>query len=313
MIQIVRRVMQGACGLWLIGAIVVVGWMANAIVRDKVDAFRRWNSLYDYIIVGGVVFSCLLLAFLVVTAGKRIRVGVIALGVSLLAVGILGHYGFQYLRLATLDPIPTTVQRKPNAANTVLGYHYLCPTVGGSVAFGDGSVRYVTQEVFSTLRHANTPDQTPEFISPIKAPPSEESVKKGDELPEANVLSQVQATQERIKHSNNLKQMANGHFAFRPRNGARVPLKPEHLANYYGMDSELRNGIADGTYVWYFGWEPSISYTAERTRALWYDYISWACVYLAGFGAGSLLAGLVLLMKRTATAKQTGIEPSGIT
>ncbi len=48
--------------------------------------------------------------------------------------------------------------------------------------------------------------------------------------------------------------MAVDHFGFHPRDGIRVPLKPEHFKTYPGMTDELRKAISNGTYVWYFGW-----------------------------------------------------------
>jgi len=299
MLQLVRI----ACGGVLFAAIAVVGWMASAINRDNVDVFRDWNSLYDYISVGGVIFSCFLLGATAVTSRRRARIASIVLGVSLLAIGAVGHYGFKYLSLAKLAPINHVTQRKPNAAETVLGYHYVCPTLGGHVAFGDGSVRYIDREHFATLRHADTPDQPPDFISPFKEPPEESPRENADERRGESSLQMaligVQEAQERMTHSDNLKRMVVDHFGFRPRDGIRVPLKPEHFKTYPWMTDELRNAIFDGTYVWYFGWEPTISYATERTTALWYDFASWASVYILGFGIGSLLAGLVLVMKRS--------------
>jgi hypothetical protein len=201
-------------------------------------------------------------------------------------------------------------QRKPDAAKTVLGYHYACATSGGYVAFGDGAVKYVDHEQFATLRHADSPDQTPEFISPSRMPPAKEANENVDERREENASERAQAVQERINHANNLKQMAKGHFYFQPRDGIRVPLKPEHLTTYPAMSDELREAISDGTYVWYFGWEPRVSFAAEKARALWYEFASWASVYVAGFGAGALLAGLVLLMKRSEPAQISDPAPA---
>ena len=304
-----RRVIWVACGLWLIAAIGVVGWMANQISSNKVDAFRDWNSLYDSISVGGVVISCLILGATAVTSARRTRVTVIVLGGCLLTTGILGYFGFRHLSAETLGPVPAVTQRKPDAEKTVLGYHYACPTLGGYVAFGDGAVRRVDPVSFSTLRHADLPDQTPEFISPAKVPPAKQPTEHADEQQEQNASDRVQAVQERINHANNLKKMAKGHFYFQARDGIRVPLKPEHLTTYPGMNDELRTAISDGTYVWYFGWEPRVSYAAEKHRALWYDFASWVCVYIAGFGAGSLLAGLLLVIRRSDKAQVTGNGP----
>ncbi len=291
MLQLVRAV----CGIVLVAAIGVVGWMASAISGDSSDAFRDWNSFYDYIAVGGVVFSCVLLAATANASSRGMQLAFVLLGVTMLASGIIGHYGLKYLSEATLAPIPPMKQLKPDAAETVLGFHYVCPTSGGCVAFGDGSVRYVDREEFATLRHADHPDQPPEFISPVKRPAADTPIENAGELVGESTLSDAQ---DRINHSNNLKRMAVDHFGFRPRDGIRVPLKPEHFKTYFGMTNELREAISDGTYVWYFGWEPVVSYAAERTRALWYAWASWASVYFAGFGAGSLLAGLILVMKR---------------
>ncbi len=302
-----RQLVRVACGLLLVAAIGIVGWMASAISRDNIEAFRAWNSLYDYISVGGVVFSCLLLGAIAVPTRRGARVALVVLGVVLLATGIFGHYGFKLLSNATLAPIPPMKQLKPNAAETVLGFHYVCPTLGGHVAFGDGSVRYVDREQFATLRHADTPDHPPEFISPVKVPPADKPRENAGEPQGESTLSRAQ---ERINHSNNLKRMAVDHFRFQPRDGIQVPLKPEDFGTYYGMTDELRRAISDGTYVWYFGWEPTVSYATERTRALWYDFASWASVYIAGFGAGSLLAGLVLVMKRSNPALVAGSEPT---
>ncbi len=246
--------------------------------------------------------SCLLLGAIADAGRRQTRVTVIVLGVSLLAAGIAGYAGFKYLSLAALDSVPAVPQLKPNAAQTVLGYYYRCASSGGDVAFGDGSVKYVGREQFAKLRHADSPDQTPEFISPVKVPTVDESTEIANERQGENAPRSVEAIQERIKHSNNLKQMAEGHFYSRPRDGLRVPLKPEHLSTYPAMSDELRKAIADGTYVWYFGWQPRVLYTAERTKALWYDFASWASVYVAGFGAGAMLAGLVLVRKQTKPA-----------
>ncbi len=72
-------------------------------------------------------------------------------------------------------------QLKPNAAEAVLGFHYVCPTSGGYVAFGEGSVRHVNPEHFAALRHADAPDQQPEFTSPIKVPSADKSSENADE------------------------------------------------------------------------------------------------------------------------------------
>lgn len=298
-----RQLVRFVCGLLLIAALGVVVWMANAISRDNIDAFRNWSTLYDYITLGGVVFSCVLLGAMAGTTRGGVRLTLVLLGVSLLASGIVGHYGFKYLSDATLAPIPPTKQLKPNAAETVLGFHYLCPSSGGYVAFGDGSVRYVDPQQFATLRHADTPDQPPEFTSPIKEPSENKPRENADEQPGRNALSRAQ---ERINQSNNLKRMAVDHFGFQPRDGIRVPLKPQHFRTYPGMTDELQKAISDGTYVWYFGWDPIVSYAAERTKALWYEFASWASVYIAGFGAGSLLAGLTLVIKRPNPMRVTG-------
>jgi hypothetical protein len=292
--QSMRLLVRGVCALLLIAAIGVVGWMGNAISQDNIDTFRDWNSLYDYITVGGVVLACFLLGATTVSSGRGVRLAIVLVGVALLATGIGGHYGFKYLSDATLAPIPPMKQLRPNASKTVLGFHYLCPTSGGYVAFGDGAVKYVDREQFAKLRHADTPDQPPEFVSPAKEPSGDESSQQVDQQEGTNALARAQ---ERINHSNNLKQMAVDHLRFKPRDGIRVPLKPEHFNSYRGMPDELRKAISDGTYVWYFGWEPIVSYATERTRALWYDFASWASIYLAALGAGSLLAGLVLMMK----------------
>jgi hypothetical protein len=289
-----RRLLRVVCVLLLLAAVGVVVWMANAISGGNIEAFRDWNSLYDYIAVGGVVISCVLLGTLPRTSRSGVRLTLVLLGVFLLANGLIGHFGFQYLSDATLAPIPPMKQLRPNAAKTVLGFHYRCPTSGGYVAFGDGSVKYVDREKFATLRHADTPDQAPEFVSPLKRPSADEPTENIDEQQSENSLSRVQ---ERISHSNNLKQMAVDHFRFKPRDGIRVPLKPEHFMTYPAMTDELRKAISDGTYVWYFGWEPVVSYDTEKTRALWYDFASWASIYFASLGAGLLLAGLVLVMK----------------
>ena len=290
-----RLFVRAVCVLLLVAAVGVVGWMAMAIGRNNVDAFRDWNSLYDYITVGCVVFSCVLLGMLAGTSSKGVRLTLTVLGGAMLAGGIGGHYGFQYLSNATLAPIPAMRQLKPNAADIVLGYHYVCPESGGYVAFGDGSVRYVDSEQFATLLHADTPDQTPEFISPIKEPLAGELNGNTDEQQGKTALSRAQ---ERINHADNLKKMAVDHFRFQPRDGIRVPLKPEHFKSYPVMSDELRKAISDGTYAWYFGWEPVVSYHTEKIRARWYDFASWASTYFAGFGAGLLLAGLVLVIRR---------------
>lgn len=309
-----RQLVRIACGVLLIAATGVVGWMANAISRGNIDAFRNWNSLYDCIAIVGLVGSCVLLGAIAVMSRSGVRLALVLMGVSLLAIGVVGHYGFKYLSLATLAPINHVTQRKPNAAETVLGFHYVCPTLGGYVAFGDGSVRYVDREYFATLRHADTPDQPPEFISPVKEPPEESPRENADERRGESSLQMaligVQEAQERMTHSNNLKRMVVDHFGFRRRDGIRVPLKPEHFNTYPGMTDELRKAILDGTYVWYFGWEPTISYATERTRALWYDFASWASVYIVGFGIGSLLAGLILVMKRSNPTLAAGSEPA---
>ncbi len=300
-----RLLVRAVCGLFLVAAVGVIGGMAIAIGRNNIETFRNWNSLYDYMIAGGVVFFCALLGMLADTSSKGLRRSLAVLGIFMLAGGIMGHYGFQFLSGATLAPIPPMKQLKPNAAEIVLGYHYVCPESGGNVAFGDGAVRYVDREQFATLLHADTPDQTPEFISPIKKPLTSDPKENTDEQPGNDVLS---SAQERIMHANNLKKMAVDHIQFQPRDGIRVPLKPEHFKTYSIMTDELREAISDGTYVWYFGWEPVVSYHSEKTRALWYDFASWASIYCAGFGAGLLLAGLVLMIRRPQQTLVAGTE-----
>lgn len=300
-----RLLLRAVCGLFLVAAVGLIGWMAMAIRRNNIDAFRNWNSLYDYITVGGVVFFCVLLAMLAGTSSKGLRRTLAVLGVFMLAGGILGHYGFHFLSGATIAPIPPMKQLKPNASKIVLGYHYVCPESGGNVAFGDGAVRYVDSEQFATLVHADTPDQAPEFISPIKESLASDLKQNTNEQQENDALSRAQ---ERIKHANNLKKMAVDHIQFQPRDGIRVPLKPEHFKTYSWMNDELRDAISDGTYVWYFGWEPFVSYHSEKTRALWYEFASWASTYFAGFGAGLLLAGLVLVIRRPKQTLVTGNE-----
>ncbi len=303
--QFIRYLIRFACGLLLLAPLGVVGWMANAIRLGNADVFLNWNSLYDYISIGVVVFSFFLLAAIAAKPRKGTRLVIGVLGLSLLAVGAVGHYGFKYLSMATLAPIPPMKQLKPNAAETVLGYHYACPTLGGQVAFGDGSVKYVDPERFATLSHADTPDQPPEFISPVKEPPADKLRENGDERQGESVISRAQ---ERINHGNNLKRMAMDHFRFRARSGIRVPLKPEHFVTYFGMPDDLRKGISDGTYIWYFGWQPTVSYAAEKARALWCDFVSWASIYVAGFGAGLLLAASILVMKRPQPAQVASVD-----
>jgi hypothetical protein len=285
--------------------------MANEISPDNIYALRDWNPLYDYIIMGVVVLSCVLLGALAVTSKRVTRITLVASGIFLLVSGIVGHYGFKYFSQATFVSGVSIVrmQLKPNAAETVLGYHYVCPTSGGAVAFGDGSVRYVDPEEFATLRHADTPDQPPEFTSPVKEMSAVEQSENADEHQDNSelglALRNARLAQERIKHSSNLKRMAEDHFRFQSRDGIRRPLKPEHFTSYPGMTDELRKAIADGTYVWYFGWDPIDSdyyeedeaVDASNTEANWYEFASWASVYLASFGVGSLLAGLTLLIK----------------
>ncbi len=299
------RLLRVACGLMLLAPICIVGRMAREISRGNSGEFLSWNSLYDYISVGTVVASCLLLGAIATKSMQRTGRAVAVLGFSLLAIGAVGHYGLKFLSDVTLAPIPPMKQLKPNAAQTVLGFHYLCPISGGTVAFGDGSVKYVEQEEFATLRHADFPEYPPEFISPVKKPPSAELTEGADQQPRVNALS---SAQERIKHGNNLKQMAVDHFHFQPRDGFRVPLKPEHFKTYPGMTDELRTAIFDGTYVWYFGWEPTVSYTAEKSKALWYDFASWASLYIAGLGAGAVLTAVVMAMKHSDAARHAGRE-----
>lgn len=310
MSQNIRQLIRVACGLLLCAAIGIVVWMANEIRRSDIYALREWNALYDYISLGGVVFCCFLLGALTVTSRSSIRLAILFLGAFLFLGGIVGHYGFKYLSQATMSlPIVARMQLKPNASQTVLGYHYACPSSGGSVAFGDGSVRYVSREEFATLPHANTPDQPPEFTSPTKKPEADEQNENSQEQQDnselAIALKNASLAEERIKHSNNLKWMAEDHFRFQPRDGIRRPLKPEHFVSYPGMPDELRQAISDGTYVWYFGWDPIDSkyyeqekaYAAAESKAHWFEFLSWASIYCIGFGAGSLLAGLTLMIK----------------
>ena len=292
-----RRLLRGICGLFVFAAVGLVGWMAKQILDDNIDTFRDWNSLYDYVASGSVLLACMLLGALSDASKRRFRPALFLLGGFLLASGVAGFYGFKYLSDAALAPIPPMKQLRPNAAETVLGYHYLCPVSGGTVAFGDGSVRYVSREKFASLRHADNPDQTPEFISPVKQPSEDESSALAEAKQENSVISNAQ---ERIKHSDNLKKMALDHFHFQPRDGIRVPLKPEHFKTYGWMPEELRKSILDGTYVWYFGWDPIVSYASERTAALRYDFANWASIYLASLGGGLLLGAFVLMMKRPA-------------
>ncbi len=135
-----RQLVRIICGLLLVAAIGVVVWMANAISRGNIDAFRDWNSLYDYIAIVGLVGSCVLLGAIAITSRSGVRLALVLMGIFLLASGIAGHYGFKFLSHATLAPIPPTKQLRPNASETVLGFHYGCPTSGGYVAFGDGSL-----------------------------------------------------------------------------------------------------------------------------------------------------------------------------
>ena len=307
-----RQLLRVVFGLILIAAIGVVAWMANEIRRDSIYALREWNSWYDYIAVGVIVLCCVLLGALAATSKRVTRLTLVALGIFLLLSGIVGHYGFKYLSQATLVSGVSIVrmQLKPNAAETILGYHYVCPSSGGLVAFGDGSVRYVDREEFATLRHADTPDQPPEFTSPVKKLSAGERKENADEQQDKSdlglALKYASLAEERIKHGNNLKRMAEDHFNFQPRDGIRRPLKPEHFTSYAGMTDELRTAIADGTYVWYFGWDPIDSnyykeaeaVDAADTQASWYEFASWGSIYLAGIGVGSLLAGLTLMIKR---------------
>jgi hypothetical protein len=311
MSQNMRQLVRAVCGVLLIAGVGVVVWMANEISQCNIAAFRDWNSLYDFIAVGCIVFCCFLLGAMAVTSKGVIRLTLVLLGVSLLVSGIVGRYGFKYLSQATFvsESVYSRMKLKPNAAETVLGFHYLCRRLGGYVALGDGSVRYVDREQFVTLRHADPPDHPPEFSSPIKEPAADEPTENADVHQDNSeiglALQNENLVQERIKHSSNLKWMAEDHFSFRPRDGIRRPLKPEHFTSYPGMTDELRKAISDGTYVWYFGWDPIDSNYYEETKAssdaaskaLWYDFASWASVYLAGFGAGSLLASLTLWMK----------------
>ncbi len=307
MSQNMRGLIRIVCWLLILAPVGIVGWLATSISRGNVDAFLTWDMLYNYITLGGLGLSCLLLAVIAAAPPRRTKQAVALLGISLLAIGIVGYYGFKSLSLSTLAPIPPMKQLKPNAAKTVLGFHYLCPTAGGSVAFGDGSVRYVEQAEFAQLRHADTPDQTPEFISPIKEPSVDEVKDDIDEQKQGNPVSRAQ---NRITHSNNLKQMAIGHFRFRPRDGIRIPLKPEHFMTHSAMSDELKNSISDGTYVWYFGWAPTVSYAAEKTRAIWYELASLASIFIGGWGVGTILGALVLAMKRSALAPVGSSNPA---
>lgn len=310
MSQNMRRVVQFLCGILLVAGVGLVAWMAYRVSGNDLDALRDWNSLYDYIVVGCVVLVCVILATIADGSGRGLRTTLVSTGGLLLLSGAVGYQGFEYLRNESLvTQVLPKIRLKPNAAETVLGYHYVCPISGGYVAFGDGSVRYVDPEQFESLRHAETPDYAPEFHSPKKqATLDDKNVnadeKKGDsELGLA--VKDAGLVQERIEHSNNLKRMAEDHFNFLPQGSVRRPLKPEHFRSYPGMSDELRTSIKDGTYVWYFGWDPidsnyymeSEAYEYGTTKALWYQFASWASIYFAGYGLGSLFAGLILVIK----------------
>lgn len=310
MSQNMRQLVRVVCGLLLVAVIGLIAWMAYNVSGNNSDALRDWNSWYDYIAVSCVALVCVVMGTTAVASGRGLRVTLLLMGGLVLLSGIVGHYGFEYLRNESLvtQNLPK-MRLKPNAAETVLGFHYACPSSGGYVAFGNGSVRYVDGEQFAKLRHADTPDYPPEFTSPKKQTSSENEKENADEKPGDSELGRAvinaSLTQERIEHSNNLKRMAEDHFNFSPRGSIRRPLKPEDFRSYPGMSDELRTAITDGTYVWYFGWDPidsnyyaeSKAYDYGTTKAAWYDFASWASIYFASYGVGSLFAGLILVIK----------------
>lgn len=314
MSQNMRQLVRIVCGLLLVAVIGLVAWMAYEISGGNIDALRDWNVSYDYIALSCIVLVCVVFAVMTNASAGVMRLTLLLMGVLVLLSGVVGHYGFKYLRDETLvtQKLPK-MRLRPNAAETVLGFHYICPSSGGYVAFGDGSVRYVDREQFAKLRHADTPDQPPEFTSPIKPLPAEDQSENADEKKDGSKLGlaieNARIAQERIAHSNNLKWMAEDHFNFSPQGNIRRPLKPEQFRSYLGMSDELRKAIADGTYVWYFGWDPiDPSYYAEtkaygyaETKAVWYYFASWASVYCACFGVGALFAGLTLVIKHRST------------
>jgi hypothetical protein len=134
------------------------------------------------------------------------------LGAFLLAIGILGHYGFKLHSIVTNTGVGTT-QHRLKQRTPFLDFTAFVPVRVGYVAFGDGSARHVAREHLATLRRADTPYQPREVSSRVK-------------LPGENDPRLTQDVNARISHMNHLKQRAQGHLCFKPQDGIRAPLNP---------------------------------------------------------------------------------------
>jgi cytochrome bd-type quinol oxidase subunit 2 len=99
MSQNMRQLIRFVCVLLLVAAIGVVVWMANEISPDNIYALRDWNPLYDYIIMGVVVLSCVLLGALAVTSKRVTRITLVASGIFL-----AGERDRRPLRFQILQP-----------------------------------------------------------------------------------------------------------------------------------------------------------------------------------------------------------------
>jgi hypothetical protein len=275
-------------------------WFGYALTAFLKQPFLAMIDISDLWILNLVALICLGLGLLLLVANssgtRRAAWTQIAAGILISGLSVLGVFGLQYLHAEKTAPLGFTNERKPNAAKTVLGYHYLTPLFGGQAAMGDGSVIYLTKEEFATAPKANTPDEQPVWTSPVKSLEGAQELQQ--QAGEDAATFKVRQAKARMDISNELKLLARGHFFQLPGNKREVPCKPEELGNYPGLSKELKASLADGTYVWFFGWKPFVSQQKLRESAEWYRFGSWACWFGVATGIGATLGGWIVSRRK---------------
>jgi hypothetical protein len=206
------------------------------------------------------------------------------------------------------------VEQKPNTSRVVLGYHWLTAEAGGQVAFGDGSVGYLTKDEFLASLKAEPPDYEPRFISPRKSHPS---VQDGAQPENPNNTPRptdpagiVREAEERARIGTFLKRLAVAHFALISRADGRPPLDPSELQAEARLNEKELAELTDGTYVWSFGWQPYIKPKYTMAQVQQSLKLSWLSLHAFVASLGFLLYASVMLVRGRSSPRQNRVSVS---
>lgn len=223
------------------------------------------------------------------------------IGLASIAIGFFGGYWDSIERGESLAKVSyggNTDHRK-KLAQTIVGYHYLAPVEGGTAAFGDGAVLFVSKNDFEKAIKPTISEDASIWKSPVKEPSPPKL--NPDEKPSEAMLRR---TRERSVIGSDLKTMVTAVYNA----GANSPKNPDELTQLAKLDNRQKGLLEDGTYVWSYGWTAQDLEGMAAHKKLYqsmhrFDLLSWLGFHLCGLGMGLFLFGFMSLVRTKKTPK----------